>query len=313
MPTATAEAPARAALLGNPSDGYGGRTIALALANFAASATVSLGAPTSGRRQAEPLVDAAVARFALHCASIGGPLLGPPVAIDFATTIPRSVGLAGSSAIVIAVLRALSASYAVPLAPETLAGLALEAETEELGIAAGPQDRVVQANGGLLDMDFARGTVDRLDPELLPPLYLAYQAGAAQSSGAVHGDLRARFERGERAVVGAMAELAHIAAEGREALERRDPARLAALVDRNFDVRRSILELDPRHVRMVELARSLGASAHFPGSGGAVLGIHEGPEQLRSLREAFTAEGCVVVEPSVAPGSRGSAPLPSPR
>ena len=321
MPIATAEAPARAALLGNPSDGYGGRTIAFALADYAATATATGGdavaaergaprpsaSPSTQEAEGRALVDAARTCFARHCASIAIPLPGAPPAIDFTTTIPRSVGLAGSSAIVIAVLRVLSTFYAISLAPETLAALALEAETEELGIAAGPQDRVVQANGGLLDMDFARGTVDRLDSELLPPLYLAYHPGAAQPSGAVHGDLRARFERGERAVVDAMATLAGTAAEGREALERHDHARLAALMDRNFDVRRSILELDPRHVRMVDLARSIGASAHFPGSGGAVLGIHQGEEQLSSLREAFTAEGCVLVEPSVAPVARGSA------
>lgn len=311
MPIARAEAPARAALLGNPSDGYAGRTIAFALANFGATATARPAEAAAAEEGAEPdgraLVDAARTCFARHCASIDAPLHGRPVAIDSATTIPRSVGLAGSSAIVIAVLRALSDFYDVSLVPETLAALALEAETEELGIAAGPQDRVVQANGGLLDMDFARATVDRLDPELLPPLYLAYDPGAAQSSGAVHGDLRARFERGEHAVVDAMAELAGIAANGREALKRRDRARLAMLVDRNFDVRRSILELDPRHLGMTELARSLGASAHFPGSGGAVLGLHDGPEQLRRLREAFSAEGCVLVEPSVAPAPRGSA------
>ena len=42
-----------------------------------------------------------------------------------------------------------------------LALLAWEAETEELGIEAGPQDRVAQAHGGLLDMD-----VLQLSPDL---------------------------------------------------------------------------------------------------------------------------------------------------
>ena len=57
------------------------------------------------------------------------------------TTIPRSVGLAGSSAIVIAALRAAG----VDLEPPEVAELALAIERDDLGIAAGLQDRAVQA------------------------------------------------------------------------------------------------------------------------------------------------------------------------
>lgn len=49
---------------------------------------------------------------------------------------------------------------------------------------------------------------------------------------------------------------------------------LAALMDRNFDLRRCMFgdtALGARNLRMVELARSHGAAAKFPGSGGAVL------------------------------------------
>ena len=90
---------------------------------------------------------------------------GAPVSaseIRWGTNIPRSVGLAGSSAIVIAVLRALCASHAIALAPDALARLALEVETEELGIAAGLQDRIAQVYGGVTFMDF--GSPHRFEP-----------------------------------------------------------------------------------------------------------------------------------------------------
>ncbi len=41
MRTATASAPPRVALAGNPSDGYGGRTLSLAIANYSARVEVS--------------------------------------------------------------------------------------------------------------------------------------------------------------------------------------------------------------------------------------------------------------------------------
>ena len=52
----------------------------------------------------------------------------------FATTIPRSVGLGGSSAIVIATLRALCELHRVTLTRDTMAALALSIEVDDLGI-----------------------------------------------------------------------------------------------------------------------------------------------------------------------------------
>lgn len=294
-----AEAPARAALLGNPSDGYGGRVIAFALRDFAARAVAGEDVDPRGGVDADELVGAARTRFARHCAERGRPVDLDAVGVAVHTTIPRSVGLGGSSAIVIATLCALAAHFGVPLEPTELAALALAAEVEELGIAAGPQDRLVQAHGGLVDMDFAHGTIERLDAGLLPPCFLAWHTDAEQPSGQVHAALRARHVRGDRAVAAAMAALAALAGEGRDALERGDRQALARLVDRNFDLRAGVMELDPRHERMVALAREHGASAHFAGSGGAVLGLHDGPAHRERLRAAFATAGCELVDPTV--------------
>lgn len=56
----------------------------------------------------------------------------------------------------------------------------LDIEREELGIAAGLQDRVIQTYGGIVHMDFtrmqteSRGIYTPLDSSLLPELYLLY-------------------------------------------------------------------------------------------------------------------------------------------
>jgi glucuronokinase len=286
MRSATGEAPARAALLGNPSDGYGGHVIALALANF--SARVDLHEP--GAVEGHPLVEAAIGRFPHECGPLGA-------RVD--TTIPRSVGLGGSSAIVIATLRALSDLHAHPLDPATVARLALAAEAEDLGVAAGPQDRVVQSHGGLLSMDFSENTVERLDPAGLPPLFIAWHRGAAQSSGHVHAPLRVRVEDGERAAIHGLSELAEVARVGRDAIEAADHDALADLVDRTFDLRAELLDLDPRHERLVHIARAHGAHATYAGSGGAVVVIPGGDPG--ALAAAYAAEGCGFEAARVAP------------
>ena len=111
--------PARTGLVGHPSDGYGGATLSVTLANFAAYVEASPGpGPGPGLtiepvghaawpEGGEPLVRATVHRFCRHCA-VHGDVFEPRVRIRYRSTIPREVGLAGSSALVIATLRALA-------------------------------------------------------------------------------------------------------------------------------------------------------------------------------------------------------------
>src|SRR5258705_7709356 len=67
MPIATVRTHARVALAGNPSDAYGGRTLAVCIDAFAADVTVATGSDAGGQQgdlgDAHPLVEAAVARF----------------------------------------------------------------------------------------------------------------------------------------------------------------------------------------------------------------------------------------------------------
>jgi len=278
----------RAALAGNPSDGYGGRVLAVALRELRADAEV---AAAERDEAGGALAAAAVTRFRARFAECDA-----PVAVRWATTVPREVGLAGSSAIVIAVLRALCDAHGVALEPRELAEMALAAETEELGIAAGLQDRLVQAHEALLDMDFATGAVDVLDPELLPPLYVAWHPEAASPSGAIHAELRARHAAGDAGVRAAMDELAALAAGAREALLAGDAGRFAACVDGSLAARARVMPIHPRVERMARAARAAGGSANSAGSGGAVVGtVPDGA--WPALRRGLEKEGCGVLRP----------------
>ena len=282
-------ASARAALAGNPSDAYGGAVLAVALEQFQARAAAER-ADMLMVAPASELVEVTVRRFAreLETSALG-------TSICWETSIPRGVGLGGSSALVIAALRALCDLYGVQLEPARLADFALAVETEELGIAAGLQDRVAQAYGGLTYMDFGRDRrYEQLGPELLPPLLVAWRVEAAQDSDQVHGSLRGRFEHGETAVGAAMGKLASLAAEARAGLRAGDHARFARAVDDTFEIRRQLVSLDPRHVEMIECARALGASANYTGSGGAIVAVCRDEPHRSELIEALGRLGCGV-------------------
>jgi len=252
---------ARAALVGNPSDGYGGAVLALTLTAFSAEATVG-----SGDTVAPDLVAATIARFAHEFHVDAAP-------VTATTAIPRSVGLGGSSAIVIATLRALCRAHNVALEPDTMAVLALSIEVDDLGIAAGLQDRLVQCHGGLVFMDFggARPFAERLVSGVLPPLVVGWCEDHSEESGVVHSDLKGRYERNEPGVREAMTQLGDLARSARNGLLGGSVTEFRTAVDASFDIRAQLIELDPRHVAMIEAARSVGAAANYTGSGGAVV------------------------------------------
>ena len=320
---------ARVGLMGNPSDGFGGKTISCLIRNFGAQVTVReshtleimrhpLNDPLSFRSLPHlaktaandgyyggiRLLYATCKRFHDTCVERGIELDDRSFALQYDTNIPRQVGLGGSSAIITAAVRALMQFYGlteqhIPLPEQP--NLILSVETEELGIAAGLQDRVVQAHGGLVYMDFnaeymaahGHGRYERLPISALPPLYLAYTSVPSES-GKMHNLVRHRFENGDPDVVEAVRTWAECTDEARVALQTGDHERLAVLMDINFDTRRSLYGdegLGPINLELVSIARGCGLPAKFAGSGGAVIGCYEGEGQFQSARRAFEDRG----------------------
>jgi glucuronokinase len=284
---------ARVGLAGNPSDAYGGAAVAVPVPSLTATVEVDGGdflritGPTDGGR----LVGTAVARLARYAGRNEG------LEVRWSTTIPREVGLAGSSAIVIATLRAVAARWSVVIEPLDLAHMALAVEVDDLGIAAGMMDRAVQAFGApvLVDGDDARP----LQVERLPTLGLAWSLAAAGPSDQVHGPLRARFDAGEPGVVDAMARLAALGRDGAAALEAGDVDALRRAVRATFAERVGLGIVGPEMVAMAEALEAIGGAATSAGSGGAVVAVL--PEGLSSAEVDAAlggrADGVLVLTP----------------
>ena len=215
--------------------------------------------------------------------------------IGYATNVPRQVGLAGSSAIVIAALRALGDWLGPQLPPAELADAALACETEELGITAGPQDRVAQAYEGLVAMDFARprrpDSYRRLDPSRLPALFVAWNPRGGAPSRVQHSDVRGRWLRGDTEVRRLVADLVALTHAGERRIESGDAAGLAELLDENFEVRARVYPVSDVDRELVALGRARGAGAKLCGSGGAVVGALREPAAWPSLSADYGAAG----------------------
>lgn len=328
----------RAGLVGNPSDGYFGRTIAFAFRNFAANIElwespelellpsrrdhsvfasmedlhedVRLHGYYGGFR----LLKASIKVFFEHCRDRGIPTDGRNFTMRYRSDIPNRVGLAGSSALITACMRGLMAFHEVDIEPHLLANIVLTVENNELGIPAGLQDRVAQAYQSVVYMDFAKsllesrgfGAYEFLEPAKLPPLYIAYREDLSEGTEVYHNDLRARWQRGDADVVEAIRFWADLAKEFRCAMESGDTRRMHDILNANFDKRASLYDVGDGNRDMVATARRTGASAKFAGSGGAIVGIYDDEEMFAALQAAFAPKGIRVIRPDFAPPVPGA-------
>ena len=90
----------------------------------------------------------------------------------------------------------------------------------------------------------------------------------AEPTEAVHGDLGRRYRAGDPAVLTAVSELASLVDAASEALRKGDPDELGRLMDRNFELRRSMSRLSAAVRRPAAdrlLSDVVSASAVFAG------------------------------------------------
>jgi len=322
---------ARAGLLGNPSDGYHGKIIAVSVRNFAARVVLEDSPEFRIVAAAEDeecypsvrafvektrlygyyggarLLKAAVRKFLDYCDGRGLVLREGNFTLRYSSNIPRQIGLGGSSALVTAAMRTLMAFYGVEIPIELRPTLILSAERDELEINAGFMDRVIQTYEGCVYMDLAErlirersyGHYERLDCGQLPHLYLAYKTSLGKVSGRVLNEIRRNYDRGDERTISTLKKIAGLADAGKAALAAGDRALFARLLDENFDLRRSIMTIGPENLEMIRTARACGASASFAGSGGSIIGTYDEEKTFGRLVASLGALRAAVIKPVI--------------
>ena len=322
---------ARAGLLGNPSDGYFGKIVAISIKNFSARVyleeadTLEIDLHSDDRERFTDihalnerislygyyggvrLIKAAIKKFYEYCQAQERELRGENFRIGYDSDIPRQLGMGGSSAIITAALRALMEFYAIPIPKEAQPTLILDAELKELGINAGFMDRVIQVYEGCVYMDLDRhsietrgyGSYENLDPRILPPLYLAFKPELGKVSGSVLNPIRLGYDRKDPAVIQALDRIAEIADEGRQALLDGRREGLHRLMDENFDLRSRIMSISDSNRQLIDAARRCGASAKFAGSGGSIIGMYKDEDMFDLLTDELGRLQARVIKPVI--------------
>ncbi|MCP4726737.1 MAG: GHMP kinase [bacterium] len=320
---------ARAGLLGNPSDGYYGKTISVIVKNFSANVILresrdleikqnesdlcrysslnelvrNLG--ITGYYGGTRLIKAVIKTFHDYCTLNKIILENKNFTIEYSTTIPRQIGLGGSSAIVTAALRALMEFYGVKISIEIQPNIILSAEKDELAINAGLQDRVIQVYEGCVYMDFNKDNMDetkygiyeKIDPGLLTNLFIAYKTDLGKVSGSALSSLQSRFESKDPSVIKALNEIANLAVKGKQTLMDQNMIELSNLMKENFYLRKQIMQINESNLEMIRTAEECGTAAKFAGSGGSVIGIYKDEKSYDKLVTEMKKINAEVIKP----------------
>lgn len=305
-------APGRAGIIGNPTDMYGGAVISCSVPMRAwvemqsdAGLTLATADQVVTIRGLEDLrprhdhFDLARAVFRYFR------LPAMNARITFGTDIPLQSGLAGSTALLVALTAAVLAWLDRLPHRYLIAETARFIELNYLEVVCGYQDAYMATFGGLNYLDFRGkqfyrpletelfGTVEVLS-EIVPtlPFVLAY-TGIRHHSGEVHKPLRERWLDGEPEVVRAYERIAELAAIGKRALLKADWADMAAAMNENHAIQRSLGGSGEHNEVLIQAALKAGAPAAKlagAGGGGTIIALWPFPDRT-PLEAALRAAG----------------------
>ncbi len=304
-------APGRCGIVGNPTDMYGGSVISCSTVERARctimdapSLTLSVSGFVQMIRSSEDM-------------RLQGNYLDIPKAVltyfnldhtnfkcrlSASSEIPESAGLAGSTALVVAVLGAVGEKLGVIMDRFAVAETARKVEYRIMGITCGYQDQHMAAFGGLNYMDF-RGKERLAQDENEPlatveplqstvgqlPIVVAH-TGIQRNSGVVHKSIRDRWLEGESAVVEGYLRIAELAWLGKKAILNRDWETLGSLMNENHFIQRSLGGSGPQNDYLIDICLAngaLGAKLAGAGHGGTIVALTLEPDRtVQALREA---------------------------
>ena len=180
---------------------------------------------------------------------------------------PMGAGIAGSSALTVAVCAALARWQRVEYSPDQLLTLAMNLEARTLGIPTGVQDYRPALYGGVSAVELGVTGVTRValevdSLELERRLVLAY-SGDSRSSGINNWDITRRHIDGDAALAARFERIRDIAAAIRDALVNGDWAELARQVTREWRERQGLAPevTTPAIERLMTRAAAAGALA----------------------------------------------------
>ncbi len=223
-----------------------------------------------------------------------------------ASEIPPGTGLGSSSAVAVALIKALATLTGRPLSRAQLAETACSIEIDQLGAPIGKQDQYAAAFGGLNAITFTPDGVTveplRLSADMrraLEASLLLFFTGSSRKASAILSEQR-RATEADPAVLRSLHTIRAHAEEMRAALEAGDLDRVGDVLHRSWLEKRRLARgiSNERLDRLYELARRCGArGGKITGAGGGGFLMLACAEDARAaVIEAMEREGLYRME-----------------
>ena len=217
---------------------------------------------------------------------------------------PVGAGIAGSSALNIAVCGALNAWSGGHRTADEMFLVAMNVEAQAINVPTGAQDYRPAYYGGISAVELGvngvrRVAIDVHPEELQQRIALAY-TNASRNSGINNWDVTKRHIDGDASVQRSFARIRDIAAAMRTALERRDWPEVGRQIAAEWDNRKTLAPgvTTPAIDAMLAAARKAGAiggKVCGAGGGGCLFAFGE-PDVIPAVRAALAGAGARVLD-----------------
>jgi D-glycero-alpha-D-manno-heptose-7-phosphate kinase len=217
---------------------------------------------------------------------------------------PVGAGIAGSSAMNIAVCGALNAWSGGHRTADEIFLIAMNVEAQAIDVPTGVQDYRPAYYGGISAVELGVGGIRRVaidvgPDELQQRIALAY-TNASRNSGINNWDVTKRHIDGDEGVQRSFARISNIAGVMRTALERRDWTEVGRQIAAEWENRKLLAPgvTTPEIDAMMDAARSAGAmSGKVCGAGGGgCLFAFGDPDKIPAVRKALAGAGARVLD-----------------
>lgn len=217
---------------------------------------------------------------------------------------PVGAGIAGSSALNIAVCGALNAWSGGHRTADEIFQIAMNVEAQAIDVPTGAQDYRPAYYGGISAVELGVGGVRRVALAVAPQalqarIALAYTK-ASRNSGINNWDVTKRHIDGDTGVQRSFARIRDVAAAMRAALERGDWPEVGRQIGAEWDNRKTLAPgvTTPEIDAMLVAARAAGALAGKvcgAGGGGCLFCFAE-PDVIPAVRDALAGAGAQVLD-----------------
>ena len=217
---------------------------------------------------------------------------------------PMGAGIAGSSALNIAICGALSAWCERPLPDDLLLHIAQNVEAQVIDVPTGVQDYRPALFGGIsaveLNVDGIRRVPLRVDPEALQQRVVLAYTNASRNSGINNWEMTKRHIDGDQDVQARFGHIRDVAVAMRASLERQDWAAVGRHVADEWENRKRLAPgvTTPAIDAMLDAAVAAGAwggKVCGAGGGGCLFCIGA-PDRVPAIRRALAEHGARLLD-----------------